>query len=62
MTDLQQRCAEIIEWRKTGLYRGTALQALGDRQVSAGLIHADEALNRAEAMTVREALAAVVGA
>ena len=53
-SDLPARCREIVEWRRSGRYRGTALQKLADGLEDQS--EEDPPLARAELQTIREAL------
>lgn len=55
--DLAERCTEILQWRRNGIYRGHALQEMALRLKSEG--RPDDAgsmIRRAEADTITEAL------
>lgn len=56
-TNLVERCAEILEWKKTGLLPGTALRALGKKinDDFGGSHFIDNGLGQAELRTIDEA-------
>lgn len=54
--DLQERCAEILRWRKSGVLTGDALRSYAKGKHYA---QEDDALQMAEADTAREAFAVI---
>ena len=56
-TNLVERCAEILEWKKTGLLPGNALRALGKKinDDFGGSHFIDNGLGQAELRTIDEA-------
>lgn len=56
-SDLRERCAEILHWRKTGVLNGDALRSYAETKHYA---QKDDVLQMAESDTVREAFAVIV--
>lgn len=54
--DLSQRCDEILMWRKTGIYEGTALQKMADDLEAHGMDFHLSPIRTAEERTIKEAL------
>jgi hypothetical protein len=54
--DLSQRCDEILAWRKTGIYEGTALQKMADDLEAHGMDFHLSPIRTAEERTIKEAL------
>ena len=59
--DLPARCAEILEWRRTGLYKGYLLTAYGQNAINEGRCRDNEGIRNAEDRTVKQALMRVAG-